>query len=369
MKKHYNESLSYPYTIANIKRQIADKRKALDSFKEESYAITLKEAATSDQLNDFIRMVFVDEIILLGLREAHARNLFKVVGQSDHNSFEQRYRSRDSGAQIIFELDNVAYDNSSLFKTTFGFNKLVDASLFSWERLADSPLSDTTDEVTFATSNMYRRENQLMWDNLVRYSQGANATTWGNYIVGEGVCAPDGTSDEDDADAVLDTMEEAYLSMTTAMTDRFDPSSLRWLLSPTVLSLLWKSPRFRRFDALGSTPNVISGRLPEPYGIPMTVIEPGYFRQAGGDSEYVSQECDIFLVAPAFAAGIRERVSLRLDGLTKEEIMASGSMIWERICCWTRHPKAFRRISPNQAYASQIADSKDILIQLKDEDE
>lgn len=326
------------------------------------------EAFTTDEVRDFIPQIFADEIILLGLREATARNLFPSTSQATNDTFSQRYKYKVSqGVQILRELDEIKTSKHDLKKVTYGFNKLASAALFSWERLMDSPLQDAVDESTFAVSQFYRTENRLMWDNLTRFSQGAKVIEWNNHIDGPNVCdGSAGNDDSADAEALIGAMEEAYLSMTTALEDRFDPSSLRWLWSPEVESILWKYDTFRRYDLKGSAPVQTSGQLDMPFGIPRSIIEPGYYSQGTIDASWNAQPCDIYLVAPSAAAGIRERVSQRLDNFDRELIQASGTVIWERVCMYTRHPLAIRRISPSDTYATQIADSADIVLRVKD---
>lgn len=365
-----NESIDYPNTIKNLTREVEKNRDTLDALKEDFDGITLKEAFTSDELSGYIPQIFTDEVILLGLRDATARNLFTTVGQATNDSFTQRYKSKSTrGVQILRELNEIKTSKHELSKETFGFNKLASAALFSWERLMDSPLQDALDESTFSVSQFYRTENQLMWDNLCRFSQGDNADTWENHIDGPNVC--DGSAGNDsstDAESIFSAMEEAYLSMTTALTDRFEPSQLRWLWSPEVEAILWKYATFREYQLSGKTPIQLTGSILNPFGIPRTIIEPGYFGAASPTgSAYTSAPCDIYLVAPSMAAGIRERVSQRLDNFTRELVQASGTIIWERICCWTRHPLAFRRISPERDYAGQIADNADIVLKVKEE--
>ncbi|HNQ22452.1 MAG TPA: hypothetical protein PKK06_05100 [Phycisphaerae bacterium] len=350
-----NESIDYQYTIRNLGREIEKNRQALDAFRTEWDGLTLKEAFTSDEVSAFVPQIFSDEIIKLGLREAQARNLFPTVAQTTNNSFTQRYKYKlDRGVQILGELDEIKTSKHAMKKITFGFNKVASAALFSWERLADSPIADAVDESTFAISQFYRVENQLMWDNLCRFSQGTKATEWDNWVLGADVCSdPYGT--EDEALQIMDAMESAYLDMTTALVDRFDASGLRWLFSPLVFTILWKYATWRRFDAGGQTPVQTTGNLPLPYGLPYTIIEPGYWRAGKLESEWVSTPCDIYLINCSQAAGIRERVGQRLDNFTRETIQASGSILWERIGMYTRHPKAYRRISPTQDYADQIS--------------
>lgn len=365
----YNESIDYKYTIKNLLKQVKENRATLDALKENFDGITLKEAFTSDEVRDYIPAIFTDEVILLGLRDATARNLFPVVGQATNDTFTQRYRVKYAGAQIVKELNEIKTSKHELRKQQFGFNKIASGSLFSWERLSDSPLKDSMDEATLAVSQIYRRENQLMWDNLARFSQGTNETLWGNYIAGPDVC--DGSSGNDtsqQASELFGALEEAYLSMTTALTDRFEPSSLRWLWSPEVEAILWKYETFRQYELAGKTPVQLSGSIMNPFGIPRTIIEPGYFGTATATgNSFTSTPCDIYLVAPSAAAGIRERVSQRLDNFTRETIQASGTILWERISCYTRHPLAYRRISPNEDYSAQIADAQDIVVKVQDE--
>jgi hypothetical protein len=365
----YNESIDYQYTIKNLRREIEKNRQALDALKEDFDGISLKEAFTADEVRDYIPQIFADEIIMLGLREATARNLFPVVGQSTNDSFTQRYKYKNTrGAQIVRELNEIKTSKHDLKKKTFGFNKVASAALFSWERLMDSPLQDALDEATFATSQVYQTENRLMWDNLTRFSQGSEEQEWSNWIDGPTACE-DPYYSAAEAEAIIDALEDAYLSMTTPLTDRSDPASLRWLWSPQVETCLWKYDTYRRYDLKGSTPSQLTGRLENPFGIPRTIIEPGYYRANGAlGSEWVPQACDIYLIDTSQAAGIRERVSQRLDNFTRELVQASGTVVWERLCMWTRHPLKYRRISPYQDYADQIADNADIILKVGDED-
>lgn len=351
----YNESVDYQFTVKNLKRESEKNRPALETVKTEWDGITLKEAFTSDEVRDYVPQIFNDEIIRIGLREATARNLFPSVGQSTNDSFTQRYKWKgDRGVQIVRELNEIATSKHDLKKVSFGFNKLASAALFSWERMADSPLQDAVDESTFAISQFYRTENWLMWDNLTRFSQGTMADVCDNHIVCDAICEDPYVGTEAGALAIIDALEDAYLSMTTRLTDRFEPGSLRWLWSPTVEATLWKYDLFRRFDLKGSTPSQLTGSIENPFGVPRTIIEPGYFASGTIQSEW-TPTCDIFLIAPASAAGIRERVSQRLDNFTRELIQASGTIIWERLGMWTRFPRAFCRISPDRDYIDQIA--------------
>jgi len=354
--------------MKNLKREIAKNRQALDALKEDFDGVSLKEAFTADEVRDYIPQIFADEIIMLGLREATARNLFPVVGQPTNDTFTQRYKFKNTrGAQIVRELNEIKTSQHGLKKKTFGFNKISSAALFSWERLMDSPLQDAMDEATFATSQVYQTENRLMWDNLTRFSQGSEEQEWSNWIDGPSACE-DPYYAEAEATAIIAALENAYLSMTTPLTDRSEPASLRWLWSPQIETALWKYATYRRFDLKGSTPSQLTGTLENPFGIPRTVIEPGYYRANGAlGSEWVPQPCDIYLVDTSQAAGIRERVSQRMDNFTRELVQGSGTIIWERLCMWTRHPMKYRRISLSQDYGDQIADSADIILKVADE--
>ena len=371
----YNESVNYPFAVRNMARKLAKDRKGLDSLKEDHYGISLKEAATSDAVRAFLPELFIDEIIKLGLVEAWARQIFPVTGQSSHDSYIRRFRKKTTGCQIIHELNVIRHSTNELSKIRFEYNKLVDSSLFSFERNMDFDISDTVDEILLATSGIYRRENQLMLDQLCRWSSGDNGNEWNNYIEGPEVANCDdpylASGNAEDADNLLEAMQNAYLSITTALTDKFDPSQLLWIWGPAIMATLWKSPTFRQWQLGGVQSSTISGNIPNPFGIPYKVVEsPGVFTNGNSalGSEFVHDPCCILLVAPAYAAGIRERVSLRLDGLTKEEIQASGAVLWERISCSPRHPKAYRRISPNRDYPEQIEDQKDIIIKLHEEE-
>lgn len=360
MIKAYMEKQDYPYSAATIARRLKceQRRSALDTFKEDCAGVTLKEAMTSDELSGFVPDLFTDEIIMLGQREAIARNNFPVVAQASHGEFKQRYRYKDEGAQIVGELDEIKHSRSDKKTTEFAFKKIADWPLFSFERLMDSPLQDATDEVAMSTSKIYRRENQLMWHQLATFSQKANADEWENYIQG-----PDSSGSSD----LIDAMTDAYLDMTVRLTDRFDPASLTWFISPTVFSTLFKDSNFRRFDILGAQPNIVTGTLPSLFRIPYVIIEPGYFTQGTPSSQYANSEYDIYLVATRFAGAIRERVSLRMEPITIERIQAQGPQMWERLVPYVRHPMAYRRISPTEDYTDLIA-MQDILVKPQIED-
>lgn len=358
------ENSTYEYAFKNVARKID--RATLDAFKENSGGITLKEAMTSDELSLFIPQIFTDEIVPLGMRVATARNNFPAISQTTGVDFKIRFRQKTEGAQVLRELDEFQHSRSDRFTRTFSFNKIGDFPLFSFELLMDSPLDEVTDEILLSTSKIWRRENQLAWDQVTRFSQGsantgAESDFWGNHI--DGVDCQDSSANDPDASDVLASMEDAYLSITTALQDSFPQASLRWYMSPTVFTLLWKEPTFRRFDVLGAAPTQVTGRLPEPYGIPMEIIDPGYFDTK---SNYIQTPCDIYLIADE-AMRLREKVSLRTQPITLDRIQATGPLMWERIAFYPRNPLAYRRISPNEDYENQIPDSANVKITVKSE--
>ena len=358
------ETSNYEFAFDNVTRNI--QREALDTFKTEMKGISLKEAMTSDELSDFIPQIFADEVILLGQRQATARNAFSVITQSTNSNFTIRFRDKNEGAQVLRELDEFQHSKSERFTRQFHFNKIGDFPLFSFELLEDSPLDEVADEVRMSVSTIWRRENQLAWDQVTRFSQGSATTgaesdTWNNYVSGPDCLDGSGNADEDAATAILDAMEDAYLSITTALEDAFPQNSLTWYMSPQVFSILWKEPTFRRFDALGASPIQVTGNMVQPFGIPMQIIEPGFFDT---NSDFIPSPCDIFLMADQ-AFRLRERVSLRTQPITLDKIQASGPLMWERLTFYPRNPLAFRRISPNEDYATQIPNNKDIKILVK----
>lgn len=343
------ERSDYPFSINARRESIAANRKALDELKRESFGTTLKEAMSSDALAGFIPDLFLDEIQLLGQRIAWARNTFPVVSQSTHGSFKHRYRWKDEQIMTTSkELVEVKQTQSEREVAEFSFLKLMDANVFSLEMLEDSPLSEATAEIQLSASKFYRRENQLMAHRLTEYSQGAYATKWTNWVSG-----PTNSGSDDDA---ITAMETAFLDMTTRLTDAYPVETLIWLVSPSRYAKLFKNANFRRFDILGSTPSFITGKAgagdDRIFRIPLQIIETGFYDTT---STWTPEEDDMFLVAPQFCAGIRERWSMRttpLDSLNK--ILAQGVMLFSRLIPWVRQPFAMTRISPNQTYAGEI---------------
>lgn len=352
------EKANYEFAFDNISSNLEQNREALDAFKSEMKGISLKEAMTSDELSSFIPQVFTDEVVLIGQRQAIARNSFPSIAQSTNSDFKIRFREKNDNAQVLRELDEFQHSKSERYTRTFEFNKIGDFPLFSFELLEDSPLDEVADEVRMSVSKIYRRENQLAWDMVTRFSQGTENDFWANWIQGPDCLDSSGDADEDQATLILDAMEDAYLNITTALEDAFPQNTLRWFMSPQVFSILWKEPTFRRFDALGATPVQVTGNLPTPFGLPMTICETGYFNTS---SVFIPTPCDIYLMADQ-AFRLRERVSLRTQPITIDKIQASGPLMWERICFYPRNPLAYRRISPNEDYSGQIANNKDIKI-------
>jgi hypothetical protein len=352
------EKANYAFAFDNIARTLNGNREALDAFRAEMKGITLKEAMTSDELSGYIPQLFVDEVIILGQRQATARNAFPVIAQSSNSDFKIRFREKNEGAQVLRELDEFQHSKSQRYTRTFEFNKIGDFPLFSFELLEDSPLDEVADEVRMSVSKIYRRDSQLAWDMVTRFSQGTENDFWGNHVLGPACIDGSSGNDAEQAQEVLDAMEAAYLDITTRLEDAFPQESLRWFLSPQVWALLWKDSTIRRYDALGSTPVQVTGNRPQLFGIPATIIEPGYFDT---NSVWTPQLCDIYLMADQ-AFRLRERVSMRTQPITMDKIQASGPLMWERLTFYPRNPLAYRRISPNEDYAGQIASNASIKI-------
>lgn len=356
------ETANYAFAFDNITSNLAGNREGLDAFKSEMKGVTLKEAMTSDELSGFIPQVFADEVTIIGQRMATARQAFSAINQSSNSSFKIRFREKNEGAQILRELDEFQHSKSDRYTREFTFNKIGDFPLFSFELLEDSPLDEVADEVRMSVSKIWRRENQLAWDMVTRFSQGTENDFWGNWIEGP-FCQDDSAypTNSAKATAILEAMEAAYLDITTRLEDAFPQDSLRWFMSPTTFSILWKEPTFRRFDALGATPVQVTGNLPTPFGLPMSIIETGYFDSS---SNYISAPCDIYLMSDQ-SFRLRERVSLRTQPITMDKIQATGPLMWERLCFYPRNPLGLRRISPMEDYANQITSNANIKILAK----
>ena len=182
----------------------------------------------------------------------------------------------------------------------------------------------------------------------------ALATKWDNWVQG-----PDSSSSDAD---IIDAMTDAYLDITTRLTDQFPTESLTWFVSTEVYSRLFKNNDFRRWDILGAQPNVVTGKIAgtdQIFRIPIAIWEPGYFDT---ESTWNPQAYDIYLVATQFAAAIRERSSLRTTPLDMTKILASAIMLWSRLIPWIRNPFAYRRISPTQDYTDMIGTMTNIHI-------
>lgn len=347
------ESSSYPYSVTARADSIKQNKQALQEIRNNAYGTTLKEALTSDALSGFIPDLFLDEVILLGQRTAIARNNFPVVGQSTQSSFKQRYRYKDEGPFVTGkELQEVRHTQSERETAEFSFLKIMDSNVISAEMASDSTLDEAMAEMTLSANKIYRRENQLMAHRLAEYSEGTIADKWGNYVSG---IAAGGTDD-----ALITSLETAFLDITSRLTDRFPKETLTWFVSTEVYSRLFKLDEFRRYDILGAQPNLVTGTTPNIFGIPTQIWEPGYFDK---DSVWTPEPYDIFLVATQFAAGIRERWSLRttpLSGL--EKILGQGVMLFERLIPWVRNPFAYVRISPNENYEDMIGSMNNIHI-------
>lgn len=352
--KQYEKS-DYPYSITARRESITKNKDALKAIRENSFGLSLKEALNSDELQNFIPDLFLDEIIQLGLRTAIARNNFPVVAQSSHGSFKQRFRWKDEGVAVTSkELVEVTHTQSERDVVEFSFLKLMDSNVLSLELIEDSTLDEATAEVSLSANKFFRRENQLFAHRLAEYSQGATATKWDNYKQG-----PDSSSTDAE---IIDAMTDAYLDITTRLTDQFPTESLTWFVSPEVYSRLFKNDSFRRFDIMGRDPNITTGRVnvdDRIFRIPIQIWEPGIFST---DSEWISQPYDIYLVATQFAAAIRERSSMRTTPLDMTKILASAIMLWERLIPWVRNPFAYRRISPSQSFSDIIGNMSNIHI-------
>jgi hypothetical protein len=350
---HEFEKSDYPYSINARRESIKKNKEALKTIKTENMGTTFKEAMTSDLLSGFIPDLFLDEIVTLGQRTAIARNHFPVVGQSTQSSFKQRYRWKIEGVQVTSkELIEVKHTESEREVQSFEFLKLLDSNVLSLELIEDSSLQEVSAEILQSGNKFFRRENQLMAHRLTEFSSGTTATKWGNWESGA----------SDTGDNIFAAMKAAYLDITTRLTDRFDPSLLTWFVSPEVYTLLFDITKFQEFRLSGLSPNNISGRINETdviLRIPIVIWEPGYFNT---DSEWTSSPFDIFLVATQFAAGIRERWSMRTSPLDMNRILAHGLMMFERLVPYVRNPFAYRRISPTQDYSNMVGDMKNINI-------
>ncbi len=345
----------YQYSVT-ARREAIEKNKAqLQAIRENSFGLSLKEALTSDSLSGFIPDLFLDDIQTLGLRTAIARNNFPVVSQSTHGSFKQRYRWKDEGVAVTSkELVEVTHTQSERDVQEFSFLKLMDSNVLSVELIEDSTLDEASAEIQLSANKFFRRENQLFAHRLTEYSEGALATKWGNRVQG-----PDSSSTDAE---IIDAMTDAYLDITTRLTDAFPTESLTWFVSTEVYSRLFKNNDFRRFDIMGREPNVATGRVNTDdriFRIPIQIWEPGYFDT---DSTWTPQAYDMFLVATQFAAGIRERSSLRTTPLDLTRILAQATLMWSRLIPWVRNPFAYIRISPNDTYANLIPDMSNIHI-------
>lgn len=345
-KLNQYENSQYEFSVDSRRESIETNKAQLDAIRQDASSWTLSEALTSDAIKGFIPDLFLDDIITLGQRTAIARNLFPVVGQSTHSTFKQRYRWKDEGVQVSqAELVEVNATQSERDVREYGFLKLMDANLFSVELIEDSTLDEATAELQMSANKFFRRENQLMAARLTAGSTGADETKWGNWIQGI-----DSSSEAD----LLDAMTDAYLDMTTRLTDMFPTESLTWIVSPTIWSLLFKDTKTRRFDNLGVPDSVVTGRIAgsdQIFRIPIVIMETGYFRD---DNEWVPQPYDFFLVAAQFAAGIRERSSMRTTPIDLTRMLGSGLILWERLMPWIRNHFAYRRISPIQNYPDII---------------
>jgi len=343
------EKSDYPFSVTARRESICKNKAALDTIRKESMGTSFREAMTSDVLSGFIPDLFLDEIVTLGLRVAIARNNFPVVGQSTHGSFKQRYRWKDEGVQVSSkELVEVKNSQSETDVETFSFLKLLDSNVFSLELIEDSTLDEVTAEVSLSANKFYRRENQLLGHRLTEYSQGK----WSNYVTGA----------SDTGANILAAMQTAYLDMVTRLNDRFDPSLLTWFVTPEVYTLLFGVTAFQEFRLSGLMANNTTGKInvsDEIYRIPIVVWEAGYFNS---DSVWTAAPYDVFLCATQFAAGIRERWSMRTSPLDMNKILGSGLMMFERLIPWVRNPFAYTRISPNETYGDMITNMSNINI-------
>jgi len=326
------EKSDYPFSVTARKESIQKNKNALQAIRETNIGTSLKEAMTSSVLSGFIPDLFLDEIITLGQRVATARNLFPVVGQTTHGSFRQRYRWKDEGVQVTSkELVEIKATQSEREVTTFEFLKLMDSNVLSLELVEDSTLDETVQEVQLSANKFFRRENQLFWHRLAEYSSGTLGSKYGNW---QGKTSEDGTSlyvNDDTGANILAAMRIAYLNITTRLTDRFDPNLLVWLMSPQVYARLFQVTTFQEYRLSGLQPSDISGKINSTdsiLNIPVQIIEPGYFDT---ESEYQSTPWDVYLIAPQFAAGIRERWSMRTSPLDLTRILAQGLVMFERL--------------------------------------
>lgn len=347
------EKSDYPFSVTARRESIAKNKAALQAIRENNMGTSFRESMTSDVVANYIPDLFLDEIIALGQRTAIARNNFPVVGQSTHSDFRQRYRYKDEGVQVTSkELTEVKSTQSERELATFEFLKLMDSNVLSLELIEDSTLDEVTAEVQLSANKFFRRENQLMAHRLAEYSQAEIADKWLNYTTGA----------SDTGANILAVMTDAYLDITTKLTDRFDPSSLTWFISPQVYALLFDVTTFAEYRLSGLTSNVVSGKIAgndSILNIPIQIWEPGYFN---ANSEWTSTPFDIYLVATQFAAGIRERWSIRTSPLDLNRILASGLMMFERMIPWVRNPFAYRRISPNENCDNIITNMSNIHI-------
>ena len=349
------ERADYPYSVTARRESITKNKEALKSMRQEAYGTTLKEAMSSDVLSGFIPDLFIDEIILLGQRQAIARNSFPVVSQANHGSFKQRYRYKDEGVTVTSKENvGVKQTQSERTVTEFSFLKLMDSNVLSLELVEDSTLDEASAEIQLSASKFYRRENQLMSHRLTEYSHSTNASLWNNYVQG-----PDSSSSDSD---LIDAMTSAYLRITTRLHDQFPTESLTWFVSPTVYAQLFQTETFRRFDILGGQPNIVTGKIAGTdsiFRIPIQIWEPGYFDT---NSVWIPQAYDICLVATQFAAGIRERWSMRTSPLDMTKILAQGVMMFERLIPWVRNPFAYIRVGPTGTYSNLIPNMSNINI-------
>jgi len=357
------EKSDYPYSVNARKESIKANKEALETIRSDSMGTSFKEALGSDVLSGFIPDLFIDEIVTLGQRTAIARNTFPVIGQTTHGNFKQRYRWKDEGVMVTSkELVEVKHTESERDVQEFEFLKLLDSQVLSLELIEDSTLDEVTAEVSLAANKFFRRENQLMAHRLSEFSNGATATKWANH---EGDVDDSSTAlvANDTGANILAAMRRAYLNITTKLTDRFDPSLLTWLVTPNVYARLFLVDTFQQHRLSGLAPNDISGKInvtDSILNIPVKIWEAGKFN---ADSTWVADPWDIYLIAPQFAAGIRERWSMRTSPLDMTKIVASGLMMFERLIPYVRNPFAYRRISPTQDYGSGIiGDMKNINI-------
>lgn len=340
------ETDNYKYQLnRSMMRELNCKRDKIDEVREQARDLKYKEAMTSDLLVGWIPTLFLDTI-MLGLYRNTARELFRVVPQTENFEFKVRYRYFDEKPQVTAaELAEVKALQSERETTTFDFLKIMSANFMSEELIQDSVLDEITAELTMQSNRIARTEWQLMCHRLIEYSSGTLADKWTNYVAG-----PDssGTGDE-----LYTAMRSAYLNMTTRIRERIPANRLMWLMSPSTYADLFGINRFGEYRLSGLMSNDVTGKInvnDSILNIPIRVEEMGYFDE---DSNWMPLENEVFLIDTSGFA-IRERWPMRTSELDARKNLARSFMMYERLMPYVLRPDYMTRISPVDDYSTMI---------------